>query len=126
MRKLDMGPEISKWYSGENDWCNNPDQHTIVVWDGCVITKQEYPEFVEWVKTEANADVEPIGSFQTTDGIEMFVFLLKSNIERFSIWRFRVEGMKWWFDAFAEINGGRTAKNSEIEPILSKLGLKVD
>ena len=112
------------WYSEENDWTTESGD-TIAVWQGCIIKEDEYSDFVEFVKEEANAEVEPIGNFKTLDGLEIFVFLVKSGIERFSTWRFNLQGMRWWFDAFSEVNCGKHVKDSEILPIINKLGLTI-
>jgi len=116
--------EPSTWFSEEADW-NTPDGTVIAVWEGCVITAEEYPDFINFVKKESNSEVEPIGSFNTAEGIPMFVFIVKSNVPQFSIWRFKLPGMRWWFDAFWKTNGGRVVKDSEILPIINKLGLTV-
>ena len=114
----------SLWYSEESDW-NTPDGTVIAIWDGCKIKEDEYSDFKSFVKTEANADVEPVGSFDDKDGLTIFVFLVKTNVPQFSIWRFKLPGMRWWFDAFWETNGGRVATDTEILPIINKLGLTI-
>lgn len=116
--------EKALWYSEESDW-NTPDGTVIAIWDGCKIKEEEYKDFIGFVKEEANSEVEPVGTFDTDDGFSVFVFLVKTNIPQFSIWRFRLPGMRWWFDAFWETNGGRVAKDSEILPIINKLGLTI-
>ena len=114
----------SLWYSEESDW-NTPDGTVIAIWDGCKIKEDEYSDFTSFVKIEANVDVEPVGSFDDKDGLSIFVFLVKSNVPQFSIWRFKLPGMRWWFDAFWETNGGRVATDTEILPIINKLGLTI-
>ena len=112
------------WYSEESDW-NTPDGTVIAIWDGCKINEDEYTDFTNFVKKEANSDVEPVGSFDDKDGFSIFVFLVKTNVPQFSIWRFKLPGMRWWFDAFWETNGGRVATDAEILPIINKLGLTI-
>lgn len=117
--------EKALWYSEEADW-NTPSGYVISVWDGCVIKDEEYKDFMNFVKDEVDSEVEPIGSFNTLEGTAIFVFLVKTNVSKFSIWRFRLPGMKWWFDTFWQVNGGRIANDSEILPIISKLGLTIN
>ena len=114
----------SLWYSEEFDW-NTADGTVIAIWDGCKIKEEEYSDFKSFVKNEANAEVEPIGSFDDKDGLSIFVFLVKTNVPQFSIWRFKLPGIRWWFDAFWETNGGRVATDAEILPIINKLGLTI-
>lgn len=114
--------EKTVWFSGENDWTNK-DGHTIAVWEGTIIREDEYPDFISWIKEESGADAEPVGSFQLKGGLTVFVFLVKTNIPKFSIWRFRLPGMRWWYDMFWETNGGREVDDKELIPILDKLGL---
>jgi len=116
--------EPSTWFSEEADW-NTPDGTVIAVWEGCIITAEEYPDFISFVKKESDSEVEPIGSFKTAEDVTVFVFLVKTNVARFSTWRFKLPGMRWWFDAFWKNNGGRVVKDSEILPIINKLGLTV-
>lgn len=113
------------WLSEDNDWTNK-DGHTISVWHGCDISESEYPDFIDFVKTEIGADVEPVGSFNTVDKMIIFVFLVKSEIEKFAIWRFNVGGIRWWYDAFWETNGGQEVADTELLPIIEKLGLTVN
>lgn len=117
--------EPAKWYSEEMDW-NNKDGNVIAVWDGCIINENEYEDFEKFVKKEVKSEVEPIGSMLAGDGTSIFVFLVKTNIPQFSIWRFKLTGMRWWYDAFWETNGGRVIKDSEILPIIQKLGLTIN
>lgn len=117
--------EPSTWFSEEADW-NTPDGSVIAVWEGCIIKEEEYPDFINFVKEETDSDVEPIGSFKTADDSETFVFLVKTNVSRFSTWRFKLPGMRWWFDMFWRVNGGRNVSEMEIVPIIIKLGLKIN
>lgn len=117
--------ETALWYSEEADW-KNVEGHPIAVWQGCVIQTEEYNDFIGLIKKEINSDIEPIGSFQTADDLSMFVFVVKTNVPQFSLWRFNLPGIRWWFDAFWKINGGRIANDSEILPIINKLGLVIN
>lgn len=113
------------YYSHENDWVNK-ERYTIAVWSGCDVKETEYPDFIGFVKEEINSEVEPVGSFKAADGNIVFVFLVKTNVSKFSIWRFRLPGMRWWFDMFSVINGGLEVEENEITPIIDKLGLKIE
>jgi hypothetical protein len=125
MRRLaNQEEEKALWLSEDNDW-NTPEGNVIAVWDGCIIKEEEYKDFQNFINEEVSSEVEPVGSFDTAEGTAMFVFIVKSNVPQFSIWRFKLPGMRWWFDAFWETNGGRVAKDSEILPIINKLGLTV-
>ncbi len=115
----------AKWFSEESDW-NNKDGDVIAIWEGCVINEEEYRDFEKFVLKESKSVVEPIGSFESEEGLSTFVFLVKSNIPHFSLWRFKLSGMRWWYDAFWETNGGRVVKDSEILPIIKKLGLTIN
>ena len=115
----------TRWFSEDNDWTNS-EGDTIAVWDGCIIAENEYEDFKQFIRKESGADTEPIGSFVDENKTEVFVFLVKSNIPQFSIWRFRCPGIKWWYDTFWSVNGGRLVSSSEITPILNKLGLKIN
>jgi hypothetical protein len=117
--------EPSTWFSEEADW-NTPDGSVIAVWEGCVITEEEHPDFISFVKKEIDSEVEPIGSFKTAEDMTVFVFLVKTNVARFSTWRFKLPGMRWWFDMFWRVNGGRSVSEMEIIPIITKLGLKIN
>ncbi len=116
---------IALWYSEESDW-NTPDGTVIAIWDGCVIKEEEYKDFEQFVLKESKSVVEPIGSFESEEGLSTFVFLVKSNVPQFSLWRLKLSGMRWWYDAFWETNGGRVVKDSEILPIIDKLGLTIN
>lgn len=117
--------EPSTWFSEEADW-NTPDGSVIAVWEGSVITEEEHPDFISFVKKEIDSEVEPIGSFKTAEDMTVFVFLVKTNVARFSTWRFKLPGMRWWFDMFWRVNGGRNVSEIEIVPIITKLGLKIN
>lgn len=117
--------EPSTWFSEETDW-NTPDGSVIAVWEGCVITEEEHPDFISFVKKEIDSEVEPIGSFKTAEDMTVFVFLVKTNVARFSTWRFKLPGMRWWFDMFWRVNGGRSVSEMEIVPIITKLGLTIN
>ena len=125
IRLSNQSEEKTVWFSEESDW-NTPDGTVIAIWEACQIREDEYQDFISFVKKEANAEVEPVGSFDTDEGYTIFVFLVKTNVPQFSIWRFRLPGMRWWFDTFWETNGGKVAKDSEILPIINKLGLKIN
>lgn len=113
------------WFSEDNDW-NSANGYTIAVWAGCILSQEHYPDFVEFVETEAGAKVEPVGSFKTAEDLPVFVFLVKSNISKFSIWRLNHSGMRWWFDMFSYMNNGEQVAEEEILPVIEKLGLKVN
>jgi len=126
MRRLfSQTDEPSTWFSEEEDW-NTPDGKVIAVWEGCILKEEEYSDFISFVKNEIDSDVEPIGSFKTAEDRSVFVFLVKTNVARFSTWRFRLPGMRWWFDMFWDVNGGRSVSEMEIVPIIAKLGLKIN
>lgn len=124
MKRFNNGDSV-RWFSDENDW-NTQDGATIAVWAGCIIKDEEKSDFVNFIKDEADSDVEVVGNFETADGTATAVFLVKSNIPRFSIWRFRVPGIRWWYDAFWQVNGGLEVADEELMPILDKLGLKIN
>jgi hypothetical protein len=117
--------EPSTWFSEEADW-NTPDGSVIAVWEGCILKEEEYSDFISFVKKEIDSEVEPVGSFKTAEDMTVFVFLVKTNVARFSTWRFKLPGMSWWFDMFWRVNGGRSVSEIEIVPIITKLGLKIN
>jgi hypothetical protein len=123
IRKMDFDNK-PRWFSEEKDWIDK-NADNICCWRGCIIEEENYEDFRRFVWKEAQADVEPIGSFTTENRIPVFVFIVKSNIAYFSIWRFRLDGIMWWYDYFWEMNGGRRVSDKEIMPIIEKLGLTV-
>jgi len=72
------------------------------------------------------SNVTPIGSFADINGIVHFVLLVEDNIGKFSIKRLGMDGVRWWYDLFSEVNGGLCVKDEEILPILEKLNLSIN
>jgi hypothetical protein len=116
---------IPRWFSEEKDW-EDADGNTICCWKGCIIEESEYEDFRKFLKDEGKTEAEPIGSFTTENGMIVFVFIVKTNVTHFAVWRLRFNGeIMWWYDFFWEMNGGKRVSDQEIMPIIEKLGLTV-
>ena len=111
------------WFSADSDW-NNKDVHSIVIWRRCILKEADYDAFKEFAMNDLLTDAEPIGTFYR-DGIANAVFLAKTNLAKFSVKKIACEGMIWWYDYFAEQNGGKIIENEVLLAIIEKLGLKV-
>jgi hypothetical protein len=123
-RLIKEGTTNPTWYSTDNDWVDAKG-NVIAVWTETIIRDDEYKDFTEFILDSCGAQVEPIGSFVNADGLETFVFTVLTEVPKFSIWRFKIGGMRWWYDMFWETNGGQEVHDEEMKTILSKLGLEV-
>lgn len=125
MKRQNVGVNnYSKWFSEDTDWESNG--FSIAIWSGTIVDESEYNDVKEFFLEETGSDVEPIGSFVDNNGIIHFVFLVENNIGAFSIKRFQIGGIRWWYDFFAEVNGGACIKEEEFLPIIEKLNLVIN
>ena len=118
-----------RFVSQESDW-TDAHGNTVVIWPGTLITKKEYPEFVDWIKEETGATAAPIGSFSDDDGLTYFVFTVgQEGLDTFTLWRFNT-GMRWFYDAFWEMNTPPSISSegelSRFYEILEALGISCE
>ena len=109
--------------TSDADWADK-DGNTLAVWPGTLLKEEEYPDFVKFFKEELGTQVEVIGSY--TDGeLECVMFTCLEMAGSFPIQRLQM-GIRWWFDVFAEVNGGKEMSQlCGIGEIMEKVGLEV-
>lgn len=109
-----MYKKNNNWYSEDSDW-NDANGNPIAIWEGCIVQQDEHDELKQFFKTEFYTDVEPLGMIEFKNGTNSFIFTVKSNVSGFSINRFKLDGVRWVYDAFSEVNGGRKISDEEIK-----------
>jgi hypothetical protein len=110
--------------STDKDWTNSKGE-TIAIWPGTILPVEQYSDFVNFFKKEFETDVEVIGTLMYGEN-ECVVFVCSNMSGSFPVKRLEL-GVRWWYDFFWEVNGGKVMSElTNIDEILSKLGLEIE